>query len=237
MTTASSRTAAAGLSDGDLAHAIAAGDTQAFEWLMRRHNRVLYRTARSIVKDDSEAEDVLQESYLLAFHGIGTFRGESSLSTWLTRIVVNEALARLRKTRRRAEIVQIGGEPQPDDDTEAPMNEPTIESGEQPEHAASRAEARRLIEKNIDALPDAFRTVFVLRAIEEMSVEDTAGCLGIPEATVRSRYFRAKGLLREALARELDIALEGAFGFDGKRCDRIVAGVLSRIHSRSSGDA
>lgn len=92
-----------------------------------------------------------------------------------------------------------------------------------------RSEARRLIEQKIDGLPDAFRTVFVLRALEEMTVEETAACLDIPEATVRTRYFRARGLLREALSRELDVALEDAFAFDGARCDRIVANVLDRL--------
>jgi len=191
-------------------------DLAAFEQLMRRHNRALYRTARSIVKDDAEAEDVLQEAYILAFRGMEKFRGESSMSTWLTRIVINEAIARSRR-RSRAEIILLDGE--------AAMDE----HSEQPEQALLRSEARRLIEQKIDCLPDAFRTVFVLRALEEMSVEETAACLDIPEATVRTRYFRARGLLREALSRELDIALEDAFAFDGARCDRIVANVLKRL--------
>ena len=190
-------------------------DLAAFEQLMRRHNRALYRTARSIVKDDAEAEDVLQEAYLLAFRAMGNFRGESSMSTWLTRIVINEAIGRTR--RRSAEIIQLDGD--------AAMDE----HNGQPEQALLRSEARRLIEQKIDGLPDSFRTVFVLRALEEMTVEETAACLRIPEATVRTRYFRARGLLREALSRELDVALEDAFAFDGARCDRIVANVLERL--------
>lgn len=190
-------------------------DLAAFEQLMRRHNRALYRTARSIVKDDAEAEDVLQEAYLLAFRAMDNFRGESSMSTWLTRIVINEAIGRTR--RRSAEIIQLDGD--------AAMDEHT----EQPEQALLRSEARRLIEQKIDGLPDSFRTVFVLRALEEMTVEETATCLEIPAATVRTRYFRARGLLREALSRELDVALEEAFAFDGARCDRIVANVLERL--------
>lgn len=193
-------------------------DLAGFEQLMRRHNRALYRTARSIVKDDAEAEDVLQEAYLLAFRGMQDFRGESSMSTWLTRIVINQAIARSRR-RNRAEIIQLDGE--------AAMDE----HNEQPEQALLRSEARRLIEQKIDQLPDAFRTVFVLRALEEMTVEETAACLDIPEATVRTRYFRARGLLREALSRELDVALEDAFAFDGARCDRIVANVLERLEN------
>lgn len=108
-------------------------------------------------------------------------------------------------------------------------------SSEHPEHAAMRTEARRLLEKNIDRLPDVFRSVFVLRALEEMSVEETAACLDIPEATVRTRFFRAKSLLREALSREIDFAYEEAFAFDGMRCDRIVAGVLDRLQSLQEG--
>ena len=192
-------------------------DLAAFEQLMRRHNRALYRTARSIVRDDAEAEDVLQEAYLLAFRGMDSFRGESSIATWLTRIVINEAIARSRKKGRLAEIIELDGETMMD------------EHNERPEQALLRSEARRLIEQKIDGLPAAFRTVFVLRALEEMTVEEIAACLEIPEATVRTRYFRARGLLREALSRELDVALEDAFAFDGARCDRIVASVLARL--------
>jgi RNA polymerase sigma-70 factor (ECF subfamily) len=215
------------VSDADIVSGIAAGDRHAFELLMRRHNRPLYRTARSILRDDAEAQDALQEAYLLAIRNIGKFRGESSLSTWLTRIVVNSAIARSRKMSRRAEIIEIGTEPDWERDAaDEPMHD---QSSQQPEQSAERAELRRIIEKKIDELPEAFRTVFMLRAVEEMPVEEVAASLGIPEATVRTRYFRAKGLLRESLARELDYALEGAFSFDGARCDRIVAGVLARL--------
>lgn len=217
------------VSDADIVLGIAAGDRQAFERLMRRHNRPLYRTARSILRDDVEAEDALQEAYLLAFRNIGKFRGESSLATWLTRIVVNCAIARSRKISRSAEIIEIGAEPDWDKETDAVSEPMHAQASQQPEQSAERAELRRIIEKRIDDLPEAFRTVFMLRAIEEMPVDAIAASLGIPEATVRTRYFRAKGLLRESLARELDFALEGAFSFDGARCDRIVAGVLASL--------
>jgi RNA polymerase sigma-70 factor (ECF subfamily) len=223
------------VSDADLVRGIAAGDRQAFTLLMRRHNRPLYRTARSILRDDSEAQDALQEAYLLAFRNIAKFRGESSLLTWLTRIVVNSAIARSRKISRRAEVIEISAEPDWDKETAgAPVD---CQASRQPEQSAERAELRRIIEKKIDDLPEAFRTVFMLRAVEEMPVEDVAASLGIPEATVRTRYFRAKGLLRESLARELDFALEGAFSFDGARCDRIVAGVLARLEEVASRPA
>lgn len=220
------------LPDLEIVHRIAAGDTAAFELLMRRYNRPLYRTARSILRDDAEAEDTVQEAYLLAYRGIGNFRGDAKLSTWLTRIVVNEAIARSRKASRRAEIIRLDGDIEPSG--EQTMNDA---SSELPEQAAMRAEARRLLEKNIDRLPDVFRTVFVLRALEEMSVEEAAASLGIPEATVRTRFFRARSLLREALSREIDIAHEEAFAFDGERCDRIVAAVLGRLGDRNDADA
>lgn len=213
--------------DADIALRIASGDHHAFELMMRQYNRPLYRTARSILRDDAEAEDVLQEAYLLAYRGIGKYRGESSLATWLTRIVVNEAIARSRKTSRRAQIIRLDGDADADiDNGESDMHDATQE---QPEQAAIRAEARRLLERKIDALPENFRTVFVLRAVEEMTVEETASCLGIPDATVRTRFFRARSMLRESLSRELDLAMDGVFGFDGARCDRIVAGVLARL--------
>jgi RNA polymerase sigma-70 factor (ECF subfamily) len=213
--------------DGELAQRIAAGDHAAFALLMRRYNQSLYRAARSILKDDAEAEDAVQDAYLLAYRSMGSFRGDAKLSTWLVRIAVNEALARLRKRARRGEVIRLDGEPGSNDEaTETDMHQA---QPEQPERGALRAETRRLLEKKIDALPDAFRTVFVLRALEELSVEETAAALGIPEATVRSRFFRARSLLREALAREIDVAFEDAFAFAGARCDRIVAGVLAKL--------
>jgi RNA polymerase sigma-70 factor (ECF subfamily) len=207
---------------------VARGDPRAFEMLMRRHNQVLYRTARSIVKDEAEAEDIVQEAYLLAYRNAARFRGEASVATWLTRIVVNEAAGRLRKQRRRADIIELvpgiaegGGEDV--------MDEPNGATPEAPDDAALRMEARKLLEARIDALPDKLRTVFMLRAVEDMSVEETATALGIPEATVRSQFFRARGLLREALARDFDSATLSAFSFDGARCDRIVAAVFERL--------
>lgn len=221
------RATTTGLSDAEIAAHIAAGDQNAFTLLMRRYNRPLYRTARSIIKDDAEAEDVLQDAYLIAYRSIGQFRGEAKLLTWLTRIVVNEAIARIRKTARRAQIIPLErGDPDPGIVIE--MNESATE---RPEHAAMRAEARALLERSIDSLPEVFRTVFVLRELEEMSVDEIAACLQIPNTTVRTRYFRAKSLLREALSREIDCALEDAFSFAGERCNRIVAGVLARIQN------
>ena len=221
------------LTDPELAQRISGGDKQAFELLMRRHNQILYRTARSILRDDAEAEDAVQEAYLLAYRGMSGFRGDAKLSTWLVRIVVNEAIARRRKRRRGAEIIQLSGETQEDSEAaEGNMNETLPE---QPEGAAQRAQTRRLLESKIDELPDAFRTVFVLRALEDLSVEESAVALGIPEATVRSRFFRARGLLREALSKEIDLAYSDAFAFAGARCDRIVAGVVAKLEEGGAG--
>jgi len=215
------------LSDPELAQRIASGDKGGFELLMRRHNQMLYRTARSILKDEAEAEDAVQEAYLLAYRGMSGFRGDAKLSTWLVRIVVNEAIGRARKRSRGAEIVHLSNETH--EDSEAAEGNMDETSPEQPEGAAERAQTRRLLEAKIDELPDAFRTVFVLRALEELSVEESAVALGIPEATVRSRFFRARGLLREALSKEIDLAYGDAFAFAGARCDRIVAGVLAKL--------
>src|SRR5467141_551584 len=217
------------LTDPELAQRISAGDKQAFELLMRRHNQILYRTARSILRDDADAEDAVQEAYLLAYRGMRGFRGDAKLSTWLVRIVVNGAIGRARKRSRGAEIIELSGETQEDGEVVEGNMDETLP--EQPEGAAQRAQTRRLLEAKIDELPDAFRTVFVLRALEELSVEETAAALGIPEATVRTRFFRARGLLRGALSKEIDLAYGDAFAFAGARCDRIVANVMARLES------
>jgi RNA polymerase sigma-70 factor (ECF subfamily) len=215
------------LADGEFARRIAAGDELAFEALMRKHNRALYRVARAILRDEAEAEDALQLAYLHAYQAIGSYRGESTLSTWLTRIVVNESLMRARKRRRESMVIPLESTAdQPDVTTMENIESP----GELPESAAMRSQMRGLIERRIDALPEIFRTVFILRGLEELSVEETASSLDIPEATVRTRFFRARALLRETLARDIDSATTDAFAFDGARCDRIVHAVLRRIH-------
>ena len=215
------------VTDTALAEGVAAGDPVAFEALMRRHNRILYRVARSILRDDAEAEDALQLAYLHAYQGIAGFRGQSKLSTWLTRIVVNEALMRVRQRGREATVIALDNGPVDGPDR---LEQPDL-AEDRPDALAIRAQTRALIERGIDALPEAFRMVFILRALEELSVEETAASLGIPETTVRTRFFRARSLLRESLARELDVATAEAFSFDGERCDRVVRGVLDRMHS------
>jgi len=214
-------------SDLDVSKRVAAGDEAAFEALMRKNNRTLFRVARAILKDDAEAEDALQIAYLHAYQGIHGFRGQAKLSTWLTRIVVNEALMRARQRNRQAAVLPIDA---PAEGYDA-IPEREDAADQRPDAAAMRAETRAMIERRIDALPEAFRTVFILRALEELSVEETAACLGIPEATVRTRFFRARSLLRESLAREIDLATSEAFSFAGERCDRIVGSVLNRIRA------
>jgi len=208
------RPQAAPATDEMLVERVRAGDLGALEALMRRHNRLLYRTARAILRDDAEAEDAVQEAYLRAHRALHAFRGESKFSTWLVRIAANEALMRRRRNARAAAVVPI--------DAAAEL---------QAEEKAGDDMLRRLLEKRIDALPEDYRAVFVLRALEELSVEETAVALGIPQATVRTRHFRARSLLRESLAREIDLTMEDAFGFDGERCDRTVAKVLARIRA------
>jgi RNA polymerase sigma-70 factor (ECF subfamily) len=218
--------AQADIPEADLVSTAARGDVRSFERLMRHYNRTMFRTARAILKDDAEAEDALQEAYMQAYRSLGTFRADARFSTWLVRIVVNESLMRLRKSARRAAIVPIQAATAVDE-----VEQVSDDAMEKPESSAARAEMRRLLEAQIDLLPDAYRTVFMLRAVEEMSVEETAAVLGIPQATVRTRFFRARSMLREGLAQKIDLACEDAFSFAGARCDRIVANVLARIEA------
>ena len=212
----------------ELAVLAAAGNASAFELIMRRHNRLLFRTARSILKDDTETEDALQESYLHAWRGLASFRADATLSTWLVRIVVNESLGRLR--RRGAQVIPLDSAVSVDSEEVLMGDSAEQSANEQPERLAMRAEVRRMIEARIDKLPDAYRTVFMLRAVEELSVEEVAVALDIPEATVRTRFFRARGLMREGLSRDVDFAIDDAFSFAGARCDRIVAHVFERLY-------
>ena len=212
--------------DSVLVTRTAAGDDAAFEALMRRFNRKLFRVARAILKNDADAEDAVQDGYLQAYRRLGDFRGESQLGTWLTRIVINQALMRLRADRRDPLVLSF-----PQDSTDDPSTEVADDKSESPTDATFRSEIRRLLEHRIDELPMAMRTVLVMRDIEDMSVQETAESLGIPPATVRTRLFRARALLREMLARDTDTATLDLFGFDGARCDRVVAAVLARLQA------
>jgi RNA polymerase sigma-70 factor, ECF subfamily len=214
------------IDDAALAARVLAGDSAAFELVMRRHNRRLYRVARAMLRDSAEAEDALQDAYLAAFQAMGNYRGEASLATWLSRVVVNQCLGRLRRQARRDNIVPMVSMEGAEEQEHAAM---PSENFDAPEQAFARKELRAVLERKLDELPEAFRTVFMLRCVEELSVEETAQILNIPEATVRTRQFRARGMLRASLAQDIDGAEREIFSFDGECCDRIVATVLRRL--------
>ena len=226
---ASAPTAAA--TDATLVTLTAAGDHLAFEALMRRYNGRLFRAARAILKDDSEAEDTVQDAYLDAYRHMQDFRGDSHVGTWLVRIAVNHALMRLRKQKRHSVVVSFD-QREPGDSGEI-VDQLPDDRNETPTDRILRSEIRQLLERRIDELPMSYRTVFILREVEEMSVEETSAALGIPPATVRTRLFRARALLRQALARDVDVVTGDVFGFAGARCDRMVAAVIARLPVRS----
>ena len=200
-------------------------DSQAFREIMTRHNRRLYRVARGVLGDDADAEDVVQDAYLNAFKSLDSFRGDASLATWLTRIALNEALGRKRRRRPTVDIANL------DALTEEArvMIFPGVQATPNPESEASRAETRRLLEQAVDHLPEPFRIVFVLREIEQMSVEETASPLELRPETVKTRLHRARRLLREALMERMGVVMQDTYGFDGSRCERMTTGVLARL--------
>jgi len=212
------------LLDEEVVARVLAGETALFEVLMRRHNQRLFRTARAIVQDDAEAEDVMQEAYARAFSQLAQFQGRSAWSTWVTRIAVNEALGRLRRQGRfvNTDVTEM---------EEARMDEPTrgdpATAG--PEDQVAARELNGYLERAVDSLPDIYRTVFVLREVEELSTAETADCLGISEELVKVRLHRARGELRRRLEAHVGSALRGVYGFHLSRCDRIVANVMARI--------
>jgi RNA polymerase sigma-70 factor (ECF subfamily) len=214
------------LDDDGLVGLARAGQAAAFRAITQRFNRRLYRVARGILGDDAEAEDVVQEAYLRAFNNLAGFRGDSSFATWLTRIAINEALGRKRRRRPTLDLEALD---MVNEQEEARvLIFPAARLGD-PEADASRSEVRRLLERAIDGLPEAFRVVFVLREIEELSVEETASQLQILPQTVKTRLHRARRMLREALEQKLGSALQDTFAFDGKRCERMTQAVLHRL--------
>jgi RNA polymerase sigma-70 factor (ECF subfamily) len=208
------------LSDDEVIERVRGGDVDSFEQVMRRYNQRIYRTVRAILKEDDEAIDVMQEAYVSAFTHLADFSGRARFSTWLTRIAVHEALARLRKRKRLT--------PLEDTDTEE-MRMASPNPG--PESGASDGELRILLEEAVDTLPETFRTTFVLRSIEQLSVAETAEILGIPEETVKTRHHRARERLQHALTSRVGSALPELFGFHRPRCDKVVANVLARLRA------
>ena len=215
----------AGLPEADLVAKAKAGDREAFRAIMTRCNQRLFRIARAVVRDEAEAEDVLQEAYVRAFAAIAGFRGEAGIATWLTRIVLNEAHGRLRRRRTMVELdeletAQTGAQV---------LDFPGMARSDDPEADAARARIRRILERAVDALPEPFRLVFILREIEELSAEETARHLDLKVETVKTRLHRARRRLRETLDAQLADVMVGAYPFLGARCERITQAVLRRL--------
>jgi RNA polymerase sigma-70 factor (ECF subfamily) len=218
--------------EADLIQRACRREEAAIRSIIQVHNRRLYRVARSIVRDDWEAEDVLQEAYFRACSSLASFRGDSSLSTWLTRIVVNEALQRMRR-HTDTPVAHIEPPPEPHADII-----PFPLSGQHPvdpERAASQHEICRLLEKEIDRLPEEFRTVLVARIIEGLSIEETADLYGIRPETVKTRLHRARKLLKSSLEEHIGPFFSDVFPFDGKRCERLTNAVVARLARTDPG--
>ena len=223
------------LPEGELVALAQAGHRDAFRVIMQRCNQRLFRVARAIVRDDVEAEDVLQEAYARAFAKFDTFRGEAGVLTWLTRIVINEARGRLRRRRPTVGVEQLdaaqgaGGEV---------IMFPTSPTAQNPEADAARAQIRRMLEHAVDELPEAFRMVFILRDVDDCSIEETAATLGVRPETVKTRLHRARRLMRKSLDETFAATMAEAFPFLGPRCQRVTDAVLTRLapsHGWESG--
>ena len=206
--------------DMQLVRRALAREGDAFRTIIKMHNQRLYRIARGVVRNDSEAEDIVQEAYVRAFAHLDAFRGDASLATWLSRIVINEALGRLRKRRRtvampenpQAEIIRF------------PLN-----PSDDPERTMAQRQILQLVERATDSLPDVYRTVFVARVIEGLSIEETADLLGVRPQTVKTRLHRARALVRKALDDQIGPVLLDAFPFAGRRCERLTSAVMQRL--------
>jgi len=215
------------LADRELAVRLAARDPDAVRLVTGRNNQRLFRAAWSIVKDRSEAEDVVQTAYMRCFASIDTYQAQASLSTWLTRITINEALGRLRARRRRQSRLDAVAVVDLTDYREKLMRGSM--HGSLPDAELALTQVRSLLERAIADLPEPFRLVFVLRDVEGMSVEETAAALDVQPATVKTRLLRARRRLQQALAPELRSALTGTFPFAGADCDQMTASVLARM--------
>jgi len=218
------------VSDAELASLCSARDSGAIRHVITSNNQRLFRTAWSILRQRTEAEEAVQAAYLSAFAKIGTFEGRSSLSTWLTRIVINEALGRRRSEDRRRRHLEQEGIAVLDAYRDTFMRGSETES---PDAAIAREQIRKLLEQAVANLPDMFRTVFVLRDVEGLDNEETAEILGVPAATVKTRLFRARRRLQEMLAPELGTALTGTFPFAGADCAALTEQVLAKLGLQS----
>lgn len=212
------------LKDEEVVNRVLAGEVELFEILMRRYNQRLYRVSRIILRDDAEAEDVMQDAYVRAYEHLHQFAGKAAFSTWLTRIAIHEALARKRRRGRQEELDAL------------PMNGESMSilksSGPSPEDGTAASQARELLETAIERLPETYRTIVVMREVEEMSVADTAASLGVTEAVVKTRLHRAHAMLRKELYARAKGRATDLYQFHAVRCDRVVKNVFERIHLR-----
>lgn len=206
------------LADEEIVNRVCDGQTALFEVLMRRHNERLYRAARAILRDDAEAEDVMQQAYVNAYVHLRQFDRRAAFATWLTRIAVNEAIARLHRRDRYTPMTEEDSQPSGD-----------LRPAVTPEHAAYASELRHLVELAVDRLPDGAREVFVLREVQGLTTSETAQVLGIADDAVKTRLSRAKRTLRLDLTSALGHAGRAAFSFEQTRCDRVVQAVFLRI--------
>jgi RNA polymerase sigma-70 factor (ECF subfamily) len=206
------------MSDAEIVERVRNGETALFEVLMRRHNQRIYRVARAVIKDEAEAEDVMQQAYINAFTHLNQFQDRSQFSTWLTRIALHEALARRRKRK-------------PEESPEDVM-ETLTSTQPDPERQAYGAELGRLLEAAVDALPESYRVVFMLREIEGLSTSETAAGLDLGDEAVKTRLHRAKAMVRSAIAERMGASSAEAFAFPATRCNRVVAAVMADIQQR-----
>ena len=222
LATPNAAVAAAGATAADMAlvRRALAREADAFRLIIKVHNQRLYRIARGVVRNDAEAEDIVQEAYMRAFANLAGFRGDASLATWLTRIVINEALARLRKRRRTAAIHE---------NPEAQIIRFPNNPSDDPERTMAQRQILGLVERATDTLPDSYRTVFVARVIEGLSIEETADLFGLRPETVKTRLHRARALVRKALDDEIGPVLLDAFPFAGRRCERLTQAIMKRL--------
>ncbi|MFB9268249.1 RNA polymerase sigma factor [Bradyrhizobium erythrophlei] len=213
-----------GSSDAELVRRALARDEAAARAIMQANNRRLFRLARGILRNDAEAEDVVQDTYVRAFSHLDQFRGDSSLSTWLSRIAINEALGRLRRKRAGVEWSAL-----PPGTLEAQIIQFPLSSADDPERSMAQREIQHVVEHAIDELPEAFRLVFITRVIEGMTTEETADILGLKPETVKTRLHRARAMLRDIVEKKIGPVVLEAFPFAGKRCERLTEAVLKRL--------
>ena len=211
--------------DAELVRRALARDAGAFRTIMQKHNRRLYRIARGVLRNNSDAEDAVQDAYVSAFTHLATYRGESTLATWLSRIVMNEALARLRRKRPTVDLTTLERMRGEAEIIQFPLSTPN----DDPERTMAQRQILQLVEQVTDNLPEAFRLVFVTRVIEGMSVEETSELLGIKPETVKTRLHRARQLVRDQLDKQIGPVLMDAFPFAGRRCERMTEAVMKRL--------